>query len=485
MGRMNDLSKPYFVQALEVLKRGDRRAAAGLLGRQIRLGNTSPANLQSVARLAEHIGEIAMAIEALRLAVVPGSLDSLIAYWATLATYGRAVEALAEIDRQPPALRDHPSVLHFRGTVASSFGRFDEAQALFRRGLALQPAAMQTWFALAMIKTFAPRDPDIAAMERIESFPDAPPTVRASLLYALGKAAEDCGEVDRAFAWYSKGAALRRAEQPFDMAWFRRVAAQAIEEFTPENLARLTPSGFVSQRSLFVTGLPRSGTTLTEQILLGHSAVVDGAELNQFQTALIPLLGRGLPQALAYQERAGLRDPWGEIGRDYAQLIDVQFRAPGLVVDKSLGQSLFTGLMLHALPDARIAWLRRSPEDVALSCFRTYFATGLAWTWSLTDIAEYMKAEDRLFEHWRSLFPERIMVVPYEELAAAPADWAERLQSHFGLPLEKAIEAAPREGRAVRTASAAQVRGPISTSRVGHAAAFERHLKPFRDRYYG
>lgn len=482
---MSDPTKPHFVQALDALKRGDRRAAGLLIGQQIRHGDTSVKNLPSVAKLAEHIGEIELAIEALRLAAVPGSLDSLLAWLGALATYGRSEEALATIERLPPAVRDHASVLHFRGTVATQFGRFDQARDLFRRALALAPGAMQTWFALAMTKTFAPGDPDIAAMERLERQAGAPPDARASLLYALGKAAEDCGDVDRAFAHYTKGAALRRAEQPFDVEWFQRAAAKAIAEFTAENLRKLVPSRLESQRSLFVTGLPRSGTTLTEQILLGHSAVIDGAELNQFQTALTPLLGRGLSDALAYQQRVAHSDPWGEIGRDYAGLIDLQFRTPGLVVDKSLGQSLFTGLMLHALPDARIAWLRRSPDDVALSCFRTYFATGLPWSWSLTDIADTMKAEDRLFEHWRALFPKRIMVVPYEELVSAPAEWAKRLQEHFDLLPEDAIEAAPHQGRAVRTASAGQVREPISASRIGQAAAFERHLKPFRDRYYG
>jgi hypothetical protein len=374
--------------------------------------------------------------------------------------------------------------MHFRGTVATQFGRVTEAEELFRQTLAKVPTAMQTWFALAMLKTFAPGDPDIAAMERLERQPGAPAAARASLCYGLGKAAEDCGDLDRAFAHYARGAALRRAERPIDTAKYSRAADTAIRDFTSANLAKLEPSRAKGERSLFVTGLPRSGTTLTEQLLLGHSAVTDGAELNLFGAALIPALGGSLPSALAYQQRIGNPDPWGEIGRDYAGLLDQHFPTPGLVVDKSLGQSLMIGLILHSLPDARIAWLRRAPEDVALSCFRTYFATGLPWTWSLTDIADHMRAEDRLFEHWRALFRERILVVPYEELVGEPAVWIERLQRHFGLPLELGVENLPREGRAIRTASVGQVREPISTARVGQAAAFERHLQPFRERYF-
>ena len=478
-------SKPYFTQALDALKGGDRRRAAALLERELREGNTSARNLPSVFQLAVQIGEIEIAINALRRAAVTNSIDSLLPYWPALAMYGRSAEAMAEIQRQPSAVRNHPSVLHFRGTMSNQFGRLEEAEGLFRQALVAAPGALQTWFALSMVKTFKQGDPDIAAMEKLEgAVAGAPPGARASLLYGLGKAYEDCGDVDRAFASYSRGASLQKQVGNFDTAQFARVADQMIREFTPANLAKLRSSGFEGGRSLFVTGLPRSGTTLVEQILRGHSEVTSGDEVNLFGPALIPVQGIGIESALAYQQRSSHSDPWAEIGRDYGHFIDMRFKSPGLVVDKSLGQSLTIGLMLHSMPESRIAWLRRSPDDVALSCFRTYFSMGLPWSSSLTEIADYMRAEDRLFEHWRKAFPDRILVVPYEELVRSPRQWAEQLQQHFGLPIEESIEARSKEGRAIGSASVNQAREPISTSRIGRAAAFERHLKPFRDRYY-
>jgi tetratricopeptide (TPR) repeat protein len=481
---VNAPSKPFFLQALDALKAGDRRGAAALLERQLREGNTSAKNLPSVSQLAAHIGEIGLAIEASRQAVVPGSIPSLLAHWGTLASYGRSSEVLAEIERQPQSIREHPSVLHVRGTVATEFGRFDEAGELFRRALAKAPAMTASWLSLAMIKRFSGGDPDLLAMERLEPQIAGSPEALAPLLYAIGKAREDCGDIDRAFPSYARGAALRRQQGSFNVGAFHAAAGQVIRDFTAENLERLVPSAFEGGRSLFVTGLPRSGTTLTEQIILGHSAVVAGAEVNLFAPALIPTLGPGLAKAMAYQQRTGSTDPWGEIGADYARFIEMRFRSAGLIVDKSLSQSLLMGLLLHALPDARVAWLCRSPDDVALSCFRTFFSTGLDWTCSLQDIADYMRAEDRLFEHWRSTFGNRILVVPYEELVAEPASWARRLQLHFRLPVEPAIERASRADRPIGTASVGQVREAISTSRIGLAKAFERHLKPFRDRYY-
>jgi tetratricopeptide (TPR) repeat protein len=479
------VSKPFFVQALDALTSGDRRGAASLLARQIREGNTSVGNLRSVISLAEHIGETGLAIEASRLSVVPDSIESRLGYWAMLATHGHPEEAAAEIERQPSAIRDNRLVLHFRGTLATQFGRFGEAEDRFRRALvgAPAPAAMRTWFALAMIKRFKADDPDIDSMERLAQDPHAPSDASTCLDYGLGKACEDIGDIDRAFACYARGAARRRQDQPFDGEAYRRTAEAVIAGFSAANLQKLARSGFERQRSLFVTGLPRSGTTLIEQVLRSHPAVADGAELNLFSAAMIPTRGVGIDAAFAYQRRSTGADPWGEIAADYARLVDRRFGSRELVIDKSLGQSLIAGHILHAMPHARIAWLRRDPQDVALSCFSTFFATGLPWTWSLTDIAAFMRIEDRLFEHWRRVFPDRILTVPYEGFVTAPDVWTPRLQRHFGLPVIEGLESAPREG-VVGTASAGQVRQPISTTRVGRAKAFERHLEPFSELYF-
>jgi hypothetical protein len=337
---------------------------------------------------------------------------------------------------------------------------------------------------IATIKTFVSGDPDIAAMESLVRQPARSPEAHAILSYALGKAYDDCGEADRAFDCFARGAALRRGSAQFDAAGFSAAAQTVIREFNAGNLKELKPSGFTGQRALFVTGLPRSGTTLVEQILLGHSAVADGEEVNLFWPAMIPTRGVGLENAREYERRSGSADPWGDIARDYAHLIGQRFRTAELVVDKSLGQSLIIGIMLHAMPDARVAWLRRSPDDIALSCFSTYFSRGLPWTWSLADIADYMRVEDSLFAHWQELFPERILVVPYEELVQSPAEWAERLQQHFGLPVEPGIEKASKAGRMIGSASVGQAREVISTARVGRSTAYAWHLQPFRDRYY-
>ena len=143
------------------------------------------------------------------------------------------------------------------------------------------------------------------------------------------------------------------------------------------------------------------------------------------------------------------------------------------------------GLLLHSLPDAKIVWLRRNAEDAAISCFRTFFTEPIPWSWSLADIGAYFRIEDRLHAHWSSLFPDRILTVPYEELVGDPEAWIRRILAHVGLEEEPGVFQPHQTKRSVMTASVQQVRAPISTRRVGAAEAYERYMSAFRAAYRG
>ena len=474
------------LQAIEALKSGERRRAAALLRQELQRGPASTDRWRSVSRLAAQIGEIEIAIDASERAAVSDSAERLLPHCGVLATYGRADEAVALLSRLRHDERERPSVLHFLGVVAAERGEFDEAEDHYRRALGKTPTALPTWFALAMIKTFTSDDPDLEAMQDLaRDLRSASPEARARFLYALGKAYDDCGDPEKAFDCFSEGAAIRKGLEPFSPQARSALADRIIEEFTHENLRSLRPSGAGEQRSLFVTGLPRTGTTLVEQIVTSHSQVADGAETNLLRPALIPTLDYSLDGALAYQAREdGNADPWGDIGRDYLRFIDMRFRAPGLVVDKTTLLSTYMGLLLHTLPEARVVWLRRDPEDAALSCFRTYFTSAVPWSWSFEDIATQMRAEDRLFEHWRSLAPDRILVVPYEDLARDTPRWTRSILTHFGLQPETDVDTFHEQARSVQTASVRQVRSPVSTQRIGTARRYDRHLERFRAAYF-
>jgi len=473
--------------AIDALKRFDRAGAAALLADDLHHGPSSGERWRSAGKLAGTIGEIDIAVEAARRysRTAPMTVRRLLHYWSELASYGRLEEALSEVGRLPPAAQNDPNVLHFLGTTSGERGEFGAAEEYYRRALKGAPDLLQTWFALAMIKTFTPDDPDFAAMERLRSqAARAEPAVRARFLYGLAKAWSDCGEYDRSFALYDEGAALCRQEQPFDATALSAFADRLITQMTPDALGTLAPSGEQASRVLFVNGLPRSGTTLVEQILASHSMVSDGDELNLLRAALIPTGDYSFAGALAYQQRGAAQpDPWGDLARDYHRMIAMRFGTEGRIVDKTLSQSHFMGLLLHALPGAKVVWMRRNPADTALSCYRSFFTAPISWSWSLETIAQFFRIEDRLYRHWSAMFPDRILTVRYEDLVREPEPWITSILTHFGLPNEPQVRDFHKTRRSVRTASVQQVRAPISTSRVGAAEAYGRHLNAFRRIY--
>ncbi len=475
--------------AIDALKNGDRDTAVTLLEGELRDGPSSGERWKSIGKLAGRIGEIDLAIEAARrfAATSPPRLDRQLDYWSELAAVGRSDQALAEIEKLPEAQRNHPAILHFLGTIASETGDFEAAEAYYRSVIRQSRGAPQTWFALAMIKVFTADDPDLAAMERLrDRMNAADPATRARLLYGLAKARQDAGDADRAFALYSEGAALRRRSETWDPDALGRFADGLIANFSAEKMKSLAPSQARERRVIFVNGLPRSGTTLVEQILASHSQVRDGGEINLLRAALIPTLDFTFAGAMRYQNRARERpDPWGDIARAYLRMLEMRFRTRETVIDKTLSQSHLMGLLLHSLPQANVLWLRRDPRDTALSCFRNFFSSPIPWSWSLEDIARYFLIEDRLYAHWAGLFPDRILTIPYENLAREPDEWIPKILSHAELPDEPQVREFHQARRAVRTASVRQVRAPISPTAIGQAQAYSGQMKRFDAIYFG
>jgi len=476
-------------QVIEAFQRFDRRRVAALVAEELREGPPAGDHWRNVEGVANRIGEIDFGLEAARryAATEPRTLDRVLHYCFALASRGRIEASLREVDQIPAAHQQHPAILQLRGQLAARVGEFERAGELARRTIVLAPQMGQYWLDLSLVHKFAPGDSELARMEELAPLMRrAPGNSLAAFFYALGKARHDCGDYDRAFAVYGEGAAMMRA--PFDAAAMERFVRDLLHDFTREGLARLTPSGCDSDRAIFVIGLPRSGTTLVEQILASHSAVADGEEVNLFSNALIPAGDFSLRGGLDYQRRNTGPDPWGEIARDYLAMLDQRFGprtgSGGRIVDKTLNHSRLLGFILHALPRSKVIWMRRDPEDTAISCFRSHFGTGtIPWSCSLADIAWHFRLEDAIHAHWSGLYPDRILTVPYETLVNEPQPWITRILAHAGLEIESAPFTPHLQKRSVLTASIAQVREPITASSVGAAGKYRAHLQPFRDHY--
>jgi tetratricopeptide (TPR) repeat protein len=404
---------------------------------------------------------------------------------AALAEAGRAEQAAALVEPLTRRAAVNPQASHLLGSLYSQLGRFDDAREQFERTLSVWPQSGQSWLGIAAIHRYKDKDPELERLvARWEDMEKAAPEARTPYLFALGKALDDTGAADDAFTVFAQGAELARSTRLYDRDGDRRLAEDLISGWTAEALSELRAEVDIdTSRPIFVTGIPRSGTTLVEQILVSHPDVGDGAEVGLFQHVGRVTGGARIEAARAYA--AGAPSPaaaWRGAAELYLHLLGQRLPAPGRVVDKSLTSSRWLGLISLVLPQAPLVWVRRQPLDVAWSCFRTMFARGVDWSWSLEDIAHHIRLEDRLLDHWAQVLGKRLLVIDYEQLVAEPEGEGKRLFAHCGLADHK-VEGFERTQRAVGTSSLAQVRQPVYPSSVGGAERYRKHLEPFVTAY--
>jgi tetratricopeptide (TPR) repeat protein len=480
---MNFSASDPLAQAVRRLQANDRAGAASIIVKLAEQDAPLGDRWGDVANLAATLGEVTTARAAMRryVAMAPYDIERRLAYGAMLAQLGHVAGAIRATEAfLPNASRLDARLHHLIGTGYAQLGETEAALGHLREAIRLSEQPELTavsWLTIADLKLFEADDSDITAMESLAE--ELGETASSALLYALGKAYNDLGDIDRAFETYARGARLVRARSAYDAAGSRRFVAEVIAGFTAEDLAKLPPTGVTSDRPIFVLGMPRSGTTLVEQILASHAEVVDGAELNLFRIATMDLGGYAPADITRMAYRPDGAEAWTRFGEAYLHLLNERFGPTGRVVDKTLNHSRFVGVIRQVLPNARFVWMRRSPGDVALSCFRSHFADGLSWSWSLEDIGHYMTDEDRLYEHWSQLFPDAILTVPYEELVTDPKSWIARILEHCGLPFQDDLGDFHSTERAVITTSASQVRQPINTRAIDQWKRYEKHLAPF------
>ncbi|BCA61203.1 hypothetical protein HMP09_0437 [Sphingomonas sp. HMP9] len=429
--------------------------------------------------LAKH-GEWTLALRAVRRhrAAAPDDHTRWFAETVMLARSGRNAEARASAASMLEALPSDVRLAHFLGALSSEAGLFDDARHYFDTVLQANPQSGQTWLELSAVHRFTHGDPLLDRLRRTVSNA-VPDGTYSALTYALGKALDDIGDVDAAFSAFAQGAQLVAAERHYD-ATADRTQADAVvaawDDVTFSQAKRATGS-----TRLFVTGLPRSGTTLVEHSLASHPLVAGGGELNLLSTIAQEAGGIG-PDSLAAFARAGRTAD--ELVSLYDHLVGQRFTPGARVVDKTIDASRMLGMVATLMPDAPIIWLRRNPLDTAWSCLHTYFARGVPWSWSQETIAMHFALEDRLFAFWRSRLGSRLLCINYEELVAAPHVWISRIVAHAGLPQDPRTLSPHKTERVVLTSSVAQVRQPISRNAIGSGHRYSRHLEPFLNAYH-
>lgn len=384
--------------------------------------------------------------------------------------------------------------------------RHDESNALYRQAVALAPADSQLWYNLATSeRTLGHLDATVAACDRALAIdPDAVPSLllrseatrattesnhveslqarlaadtsdrgRMFTAYALGKELHDLRRYDEAFAAFSIGASTRRRRLAYDVAEDERKLARIEAAYpTVQPIPGAGDSG-AGAGHIFIVGLPRSGTTLTERILSGLPNVRSNGETDNFARALVasaPQVAGDVFDRCAQAEPAAV-----------AQRYDARARRPGFegkIIEKLPLNYLYVGAIARALPAASIIWLRRHPLDSCFAMFRTLFGEAYPFSYDFDDLARYYAAYDRLMAHWRRTLPGRMFEVEYDELVGEPERLGPMLAAHCGLAWSAAALDITQNRTASLTASAAQVREPIHRRSAGLWRLYSRPLEP-------
>lgn len=467
---------------VSAIRARDRRTINDVAARLLDQGAALREQWLDVAQVLVRNGEMALALAAAGLGVEQSRRSAKVLFGQAniLAAVGRQGEAIALVSDMPATQLDPAQRDHFVGTCALEAGDLDLARNRFDRVVAVSQGAGPSWLSLAAL----PLIDDEALLARMNDAASAvgaaPPDYRAQWHYAKGTVLDRLGRTDEAFMEFAAGAAIMKPMHGYDPAADRAEVGALTSDFTSaavDAIARQVETD--TSRPIFVTGLPRSGTTLVEHVLAGHSAIAGGGEVPFASVLTREIGGNSIARLDSFVADHGA----DELARLYLHLGDERFGEGARFVDKWLGTTRSLGVLAAVLPEAKIIWLRRDPLDCAWSCFRTYFSQRIDWSWSLADIAAHFAAEDRLYAHWREVLGERMLTLSYEELVAEPQAQIGRILDHVGLDMEPSMEAAHRTKRAVTSASVAQVREPIYQRSVGAAQPYLAHLGPFLEAY--
>jgi tetratricopeptide (TPR) repeat protein len=393
--------------------------------------------------------------------------------------------ALAQCEKAIALKPDDAAVHHNLGLIFNQLGRPERACQCFERAIALSPRKGAYHRSLAEAKRFdAADDARLFAMERLAR-DEASLTEkdRIALDFALAKAYADLGEHERSFRHLLSGNTRKRKTLHYDPASALARLERIRSVFDGELMRSAARHGNPSSTPVFIVGMPRSGTSLIEQILASHPLVFGAGELYAFEDAVAELAdgkdGMPFPELVRVLPRRALR----ELGARYLATVKTLAPPAARVTDKMPGNFRFAGLIHLALPNARIIHVRRDPVDTCLSLFSHLFVEdAVFYCYDLGELGRHYRAYEALMEHWRKVLPVGVMLeVQYEDVVADLEAQTRRLLAHCGLDWDARCLAFYKAERTVRTASAAQVRRPIYRSSVGRWRPDQMSLQPLLD----
>lgn len=416
------------------------------------------------------------------LAMNPDYVEAVVALGRVQMEELKHEQAIETFQRAIELKRDHSEAHNFLGSAYRALGRFKDALQSTERAIRHAPGNISAYANLAEAKTFTSRqDPDLASLLKFgEEMEKLNSDQQMQLHYALGKAFDDLDCPDEAFPHFLQGAALKRQGAGYSESEALGLFDRIKSEFTADVVQRLSGHGAETRLPIYVFGMPRSGTTLVEQILASHPMVKGAGEVRVVHDTLLEFRGR-VPNNRTYPE----------IMQD-VRVADLQFLALGItdrlsrywpqalrITDKMTTNYPFLGILHLAMPKAKFIHVRRNPVDTCLSCFTKHFVSGANYSYELGELGRYYKGYDALMAHWRAVLPKGAFIdVDYEDVVGDIESQSKRILDYCELAWDPSVLDFYKTERAVQTASAAQVRQPVYSSSVSRWRKYEKHLGP-------
>jgi tetratricopeptide (TPR) repeat protein len=408
--------------------------------------------------------------------------------------YGNLGNALLELNRLEESIEQNLKALQIKpdrfgsynnlGVAYQALGRFEEATAAFERAIELSPDEAPVHLNLANMSKFKPEDRRLPRLRRLlDRVDQLDEEKQIAAHFAMGKALADLGDHDAAFQHLKAGNALKRAtftyDEPQRLATMKNIATK----FTPEFLRAVSGHGDASWSPIFVVGMPRSGTTLMEQVLASHSQVFGAGELETFKE-LIAECAKRRHTVPHYPELISSLQPdeITELGQMYTARVRALAPEAQRIVDKMPLNFMFVGLIHLALPNAKIVHIKRDPLDNCVSCYSLLFTGSQPFAYDLAELGHYYRGYEGVMAHWRNVLPPDVMIdVQYEDLVDDLEGVSRKVLTHCGLDWEDACRDFQDTKRAVRTASLMQVREPLYRRAVGSWRRYEKLLGPLHE----
>jgi len=408
----------------------------------------------------------------------PRSANAMYLHASMLAIAPRHEEALTAYRRTLELRAYYPAAWVGMGHLLKTLGRQEEGIAAYRSAIAQQPNFGEVYWSLANLKTFRFSEGEITEIEQRLASESLSEDERVHFLFTLGKVREDQGKYAQSFACYAEACELQRANVFYDPVDTTVLHERIRKVFTEEFMSANEIQGRTEPTPIFIVGLPRSGSTLIEQILASHSQVEGTAELPDVGRVIGSLAshvpGESYPEALQKLDAEGLR----KLGESYLERTRRHRSGLPYFTDKMPNNFSSIGLIHLMLPGAIIIDARRHPLDSCFGSFKQHFAHGQTFSYDLFEIGEFFREYRGMMRHWEEVLPGRVLEVRYEDMVRDQEGQTRRLLDHCGLPWEDACLRFYETERPVRTASSEQVRQPIYDTSINHWRNFRSELQP-------